>query len=108
MQGSEGITAVAFNGVATCEGSCKRRSAFSLAAVLQLPGEEEDGLLSHVGPGTRLSFPVLFQGDVPVPVPVFEGQVGVVVVLLQRLQEVTLLCDRGLRGTGCGLWVGLL
>lgn len=69
----------------------------SLAAALQLPGQEEDGLLPDMSPGTHLRFTVLFQSDVPLPVLVFAGQVGVVVVLLQLLQEVTFVCHSGLR-----------
>lgn len=73
--------------------------AFSLAAVLQLSGQKEDGLLPGVSPGAQFRFAVLFQGDVPLPVLVFAGQVGVVVVLLQILQEVTFVCYGGLRAT---------
>lgn len=76
--------------------------AFSLAAVLQLPGQKEDGLLADVSPRAQLSFAVLFEGDVPPPVLVFAGQVGVVVVLLQVLQEVTFVCHGGLRVTTAG------
>lgn len=70
---------------------------FSLVAV-QLSGQKEDGLLSRVSPGAQLGFTVLLQGDVPLPVLVFAGQEGVVVVLLQLLQEVAFVCDGGLRG----------
>lgn len=76
-----------------------RGRAFSLAAALQLTGQKEDGLLSAVSPGAQLGFAVLFQGHVPPPVLVFAGQVGVVVVLLQLLQEVTFVRHGGLRGT---------
>lgn len=72
---------------------------FSLVAVLQLSGQKEDGLLSRVSPGAQLGFAALFQGDVPLLVLVFAGQVGVVVVLLQLLQEVAFVRDGGLRMT---------
>lgn len=83
--------------------------AGSLAAVLQLSGQKEDCLLPGVGPGAQLGFAVLFQGHVPVPLLVFAGQVGVVVVLLQLLQEVTFVCYGGLRATtaeGSFCWSG--
>lgn len=50
-----------------------------------------------MSPGAQLRFAVLFQGDVPLPVLVFAGQVGVVVVLLQLLHEVAFVCHGGLR-----------
>lgn len=73
--------------------------AVSLAAVRQLSGQKEDGLLAPVGPGAQLSLAVLFQADEPAPVLVSAGQVGVVAVLLQLLQEVTLVRHGGLRRT---------
>lgn len=58
-----------------------------------------------MSPGTQFRFTVLFQSDVPLPVLVFAGEVGVVVVLLQLLQEVTFVCHSGLRAiTADGLF----
>lgn len=111
MQSSERLTAVLLNGgggshdavgehLGAPAGRARIHSgAFSLAAVLQLSGQKEDGLLSGVSPGAQLGFAVLLQGDVPPPVLVFAGQVGAVVVLLQLLQEVTFVSDGGLRAT---------
>lgn len=64
---------------------------------MQLSGQKEDGLLSDVSPRTQFSLSVLFQSYVPVFILVLLGQICVVVVLLQLLQEVTFISDCGLR-----------
>lgn len=66
-------------------------------SVIQLPGEKEDGFLSNVGSRAEFRLSVLFQSYVPVVVVIFLWLVCVVVVLLQPLQEVTFICNCGLR-----------
>ena len=67
-------------------------SISSLACVLQPPRQEVGGFLSNVGSVTQFGFAVLLQTDVPSLVLVGQGSVGVLMVLLQVLQEVTVLC----------------
>lgn len=50
-----------------------------------------------MSPRTKFWLPILFQSDVPPLLSVFLGHVCVVVVLLQPLQEVTLIRHGGLR-----------
>lgn len=69
----------------------------SLPELTQLSGQKEDGLLSNVSPGTQFRFPVLFQSHVPAPLLVLLRQIGVVVVLLQLLQEETFVRQSGLK-----------
>lgn len=55
--------------------------------------EEEDRLLPVVSPWSQLAVPVLLQTDEPVLIGVLLGDVGVVMVLLQPLQEQALLAQ---------------
>lgn len=68
----------------------------SLGAVSQQSRQEEYGLLSDVSPGAQFGLPVLLQGHVPALVLMLLRHVGVVMVLLQPLQEITLICHRRL------------
>lgn len=77
-----------------------RSSPGSLGGVSQQSRQEEDGLLSDVSPGAQFGLPVLLQSHVPALVLVLLRHVGVVVVLLQPLQEVTLIGHRRLGGEG--------
>ena len=74
-----------------------RDNSSSLAGLEQLSGQKEDGLLSNVSPRTQFGFPILFQSHVPALVLVLLRQIGVVVVLLQLLQEETFVRQGGLR-----------
>lgn len=67
-----------------------------IPGVLQLSGDEEDGLLSDVGSWAQFSSAILLQANVPVVVLVFLRLISVVVVLLQCLQEVALIGYCGL------------
>lgn len=55
--------------------------------------EEEDRLLPVVSPWPQLAVPVLLQTDEPVLIGVLLGDVGVVMVLLEPLQEQALLAQ---------------
>lgn len=67
------------------------KRASSLPGFIQLAGKEEDGFLSDVGSWTQFRFPVLFQSYIPVPLLIFLRLICIVVILLQLLQEVTLI-----------------